>query len=183
LSTVNRPQSGVLMALEHPEPTLAGAVVCETMTTDNAEGQVSGIEMTAAEVDAFLTEQGYGTLSLASEGDSYGVPISFGYDGDSAYMHLIQFGEESRKLAYLAETETACLTVDEVEGRFRWRSVVARGPLEEVPESEVDAVEDALDDNGWVPTLFPPTDPMTDVRYLRLEIGEATGRKGQAYQD
>lgn len=153
------------------------------MTTDDPERQVSGIEMTAAEIDTFLTEQGYGTLSFARRGESYGVPISFGYDGENAYMHLLQFGEESEKMAYLAETTTACLTVDDVEGRFRWRSVVARGPLREVSEEEIDTVEEALDDNGWFPTIFPPTDPMTDVNYVELQIEEATGRKGQAFQE
>lgn len=153
------------------------------MATDDPRQQVSGIEMTADEIDSFLTDQGYGTLSFARGGESYGVPISFGFDGENAYMHLLQFGEKSEKMAYVAETTTACLTVDDVEGRFRWRSVVARGPLREVPEDKTEAAEESLDDNGWFPTIFPPTDPMTDVNRVELRIEEATGRKGQAFQD
>jgi len=152
------------------------------MTTDEAE-QVTGIEMTDEEIDEFLYEQGHGILSLSTEREVYGVPISFGYDGENLYMHLLQFGDKSRKLEYVAGTETACLTTYTVEGRFAWKSVVAQGPLWEVSDEAIDHVEEALDDNGWFPTIFPPTAPMTDVRYVELAIQEASGRKGQAHQD
>jgi nitroimidazol reductase NimA-like FMN-containing flavoprotein (pyridoxamine 5'-phosphate oxidase superfamily) len=152
------------------------------MTTDEAE-QVTGIEMSDEEIDEFLYEQGHGILSLSTDGEVYGVPISFGYDGENLSMHLLQFGEESRKVAYMAGTETACLTTYHVEGRFAWKSVVAQGPLREVPDEAIEHVEEALDDNGWFPTIFPPTAPMTDVKYVELTVQEASGRKGQAHQD
>lgn len=152
------------------------------MTTDERD-TLSGIEMSPQEVDQFLYEQGHGILSLADDADAYGIPISFGYDGDVLYMSLLQFGEGSEKLGYLEETDTACLTTYHVSTRFDWKSVVVRGEFREVSGSEVEDLENTLDENAWFPTLFPPSDPMTDVRHVKLVPEETTGRKGQAYQD
>jgi nitroimidazol reductase NimA-like FMN-containing flavoprotein (pyridoxamine 5'-phosphate oxidase superfamily) len=144
---------------------------------------VSGIEMTEAEIEQFLYEQGHGILSLADDADAYGVPISFGFDGDLLYMSLLEFGEDSRKIGYLEETDTACLTTYDVSTRFDWKSVVVRGEFREVDEDNEEYMDSILDENAWFPTIFPPTDPMQGVRHLELVPDEWSGRKGQAYQD
>lgn len=152
------------------------------MTVDDTD-TVSGIEMTDAEIDQFLTEQGHGILALADDADAYGVPVSFGYDGDLLYMSLLKFGEVSEKIEYMEETDTACLTTYHASTRFDWKSVVVRGEFREVDEDDVEYMDGVLDDNAWFPTIFPPSDPMTDVRHVALVPEEASGRKGQAYQD
>ncbi|WP_267161343.1 pyridoxamine 5'-phosphate oxidase family protein [Halovenus salina] len=152
------------------------------MTTDETTETLGGIEMTATEIEQFLTEQGHGILSLADDADAYGVPISFGYDGEWLYASLLAFGEQSRKLAYLDETDTACLTTYQVSTRFDWKSVVVRGDVREVSEDDIEYMDDVLDENAWFPTIFPPSDPMTGVRHVALVPEEMTGRKGQAYQ-
>ena len=145
--------------------------------------EIRGLHMDRDEVDAFLADQGYGVLSLADGGSAYGVPVSFGYDGESKlYLYLIQFGDGSRKLDYVEETDTACVVTFDVESRFRWRSAIVSGPLQPLPEDEVETMEEVMNDNAWFPSLFPPEDPMTAVRRLELHIEEVTGRKGEEYQ-
>lgn len=152
------------------------------MTTDETPETLGGIEMTETETEQFLTEQGHGILSLADDADAYGVPISFGYDGEWLYASLLKFGDESHKLAYLDETDTACLTTYQVSTRFDWKSVVVRGEIRRVNEDDIEYMDDVLDENAWFPTIFPPSDPMTGVRHIALVPDEMSGRKGQAYQ-
>lgn len=145
--------------------------------------QLSGIEMTDEEIDDFLRDQGHGVLSLTQDGETYGLPMSFGYDGDRIFIQFIEFGSGSKKGLFREGTDGACLTTYNVQTRFKWRSAVVTGPLTAVPEDEVEYAEETLDDNGWFPTIFPPTDPISGVDRYALEIVEATGRKGQEHQD
>jgi nitroimidazol reductase NimA-like FMN-containing flavoprotein (pyridoxamine 5'-phosphate oxidase superfamily) len=145
--------------------------------------EIRGLQMDRDEVDAFLADQGYGVLSLADGNAAYGVPVSFGYDGESRlFLYLIQFGDSSRKLDFADHTETACLVTFDVESRFRWRSAIVSGAIHPLAEDEVDYMEEVMNDNAWFPSLFPPEDPMTAVRRLELRIDEVTGRKGEALQ-
>jgi len=153
------------------------------MAPDEIETQVSGIEMTDEEIDEMLTEQGHGVLSVTRNDSAYGVPISFGYDGERVFMHLLEFGGQSKKADFMETTDVACLTTYTVESRYKWQSVVVRGRLEEVPADEHEYADEILDENGWFPTLFPPTEPMSAIHRVELPVTGATGRKGQAYQD
>jgi len=140
-----------------------------------------GAAMADGRIDEALTQIGYGTLSLARDGDAYGVPVSFGYDGDGVYLYLIRFGEDSEKLAAAESTGLATLTVLDVRSRFDWCSVVVRGSLE--PAGDQEYAQEVIDDNAWHPSLFGSTsaEPMTEVRRMRLEIAEASGRHGERY--
>lgn len=143
---------------------------------------VRGVEMPEADIEAFLYEQGHGTLSLAANGEAYAIPVSFGYDGSRLFMSLLRFGEDSKKLTLLEETEQACLTTYAVEDQFQWKSVVLRGPIESISAEHFDHMTEVMDDNAWFPH-FQSTDPMTGVFRMKLEIEEATGRRGSGFQD
>lgn len=139
-----------------------------------------GIEMDPAEVEAFLREQGVGLLALADAGTAYAVPISFGYDGEDAlYFFLLRFGEDSRKLDYLDATTEATLVVYDVQSSTNWRSVVAAGPIERVPESDHEEMEAAMYDNALAARLFPYEEPITEITRARLRIERVGGRKGR----
>lgn len=153
------------------------------MGTDDVETQVSGIEMSDEEIDEMLTSQGHGVLSVTRHDSAYGLPISFGYDGERVFMHLLEFGGESKKAEFMETTDVASLTTYTVNNRYKWRSVVVRGRLTTVPADEHTYADDVIDENGWFPTLFPPTDPISAVHRVELPVAGATGRKGQAYQD
>lgn len=151
------------------------------MPTDDLTA-ARGIEMSRADIDEVLEELGHGTLSLASDEEVYGVPISFGYDGDRLFLSLVQFGDESKKLSLIDHSTEACLTAYHTESRFEWRSVIVQGTIVDVDEDESEYAQEVLDDNAWFPTIYPPTSPMTDVRRVELNIEEASGRRGEGFQ-
>lgn len=141
-----------------------------------------GTEMSERAIGSFLRGQGTGLLALASGSDAYAVPISFGYDDGPRrlYFDLVQFGEESRKVDYAADTTEACFVTYDVQSRFDWRSVIARGPLSDVPESDHEQMDVVMADNAWFPSLFPPTEPMTGVRRTVMRLQSVTGRVGES---
>lgn len=147
----------------------------------NDDERLRGVAMSAGEVDAFLTAQGTGVLSLADDGEAYGVPISFGYDGEALYFVLNRFGEESEKLAYADATEAASFATYTVEDEHRWRSVVVRGPLERVPEAEIEAADEVVFESGAFVSLYPHGEPTTERPRYRLAVESATGQQGQGY--
>ncbi|MFB6117253.1 pyridoxamine 5'-phosphate oxidase family protein [Halosegnis sp.] len=133
--------------------------------------------MSDAEIDRFLREQGTGVLSLADGDDAYAVPVSFGYETGRALFGFYMFGETSRKESYAAATDRACLVVYEVAGRTDWRSVLAAGPLTEVPPESWDKVGASISDNAWTPDLSEMGDRRLPVTGYELTIEEATGRR------
>lgn len=142
--------------------------------------ELRGAWMDDNELDQALMEIGYGTLALTQDGEAYGVPVSFGYDGDRLFLYLFQFGEESKKLGYRDQTQRASLTVIDVESRTEWRSVIVTGTLREVENHETDHAQAVIDDNAWFPTFFPPDSPVTGVQWTELQIEAVSGRKGNA---
>jgi nitroimidazol reductase NimA-like FMN-containing flavoprotein (pyridoxamine 5'-phosphate oxidase superfamily) len=146
------------------------------MVSDSFAG-LQGIEMSTDEAETVLRQQGFGVLSLARGGDAYGIPISFGYDGENLYFVLLRPGEESKKEAFIRETETASFLVYDVTDKHDWRSVVVTGRVEPVDDDEWPAVRDALDDNAWFPSLFSQTQPMQDILGWKLVVDTVTGQK------
>lgn len=138
---------------------------------------IQGIEMTAEEIDTFLRSQGFGILSLASDGEAYGIPISFGYDGARLYFILLRPGSESKKEEFIRSTDTASFLVYDVADKHNWQSVIVTGRLEPVDNESWPALRDAIEDNAWFPSLFSETQPMQDILGWRFVIEEMTGQK------
>ncbi|SFF86750.1 Pyridoxamine 5'-phosphate oxidase [Halopelagius inordinatus] len=146
--------------------------------TTNEFAHVRGTEMTTEEVDEFLRERGIGVLSLAAGDDAYGVPLSFGYDGDRLYFIYLRTAETSEKERFTEQTKRASFTAFEVSGKHRWRSVVVQGEIRRVTDDEWDALVAAMDDNAWFPSAFSEAEPMQDLVGWTLEKASATGRRG-----
>lgn len=144
--------------------------------------KVRGIEMNKSEIERTLRELGHGVLSLSQDGNAYGVPISFGYEDGRMFMHLIQFGDDSKKLNYSESTTEASMTAYRVDSRFAWKSVVVTGELEDVHRDEKEHMEEVMEKNAWFPNIFPPTAPIAEIKRVELNIDEMTGRKGEEYQ-
>jgi len=142
-----------------------------------------GLEMSVEDAEAFLTGQGHGVLALADSSIAYAVPVSYGYDGEAVYLSLIQFGDASEKLAFLGETERAVLVVYEVDTPYQWRSVLVRGELQLVPTADYDYMQEVMGDSAWIPSMFPPPEPMTDFVRIVLIPQSVSGRQGVAHQD
>jgi hypothetical protein len=131
---------------------------------------------------AFLREQGFGVLSLASGGEAYGIPISYGYDAEAErlYFVFLRPAETSRKERFGEATERASFLAFDVPSREEWRTVVVAGTLRTVDDDEWPAVRDALEDNAWFPSLFSETEPMRDIVGWTLEIEDVTGMHSRA---
>lgn len=144
------------------------------MATDEFDA-IRGYEMSDGEIAEFLRERGVGVLSLAAGDDAYGVPLSFGYDGDSLYFVYLRAGETSEKERFSERTERASFTAFEVDGKHRWRSVVVSGRIRQVDDDEWDALVAAMEDNAWFPSLFSEAEPMRGLLGFALEIESARG--------
>jgi nitroimidazol reductase NimA-like FMN-containing flavoprotein (pyridoxamine 5'-phosphate oxidase superfamily) len=151
------------------------------MPATHTGGGPEAFEMTDRAAAAMLRSHGHGTLSLADGGEAYAVPMSYGYDGD-CYFVFRQPREQSRKVAAIEATERAALLVTDVRSKHDWASVLAEGPVEEVPDAEWDSLLAALEGNAWFPSVFSETDPMQRFRGYRLVPERVTGRRGADYE-
>ncbi|WP_101296368.1 pyridoxamine 5'-phosphate oxidase family protein [Halegenticoccus soli] len=149
------------------------------MTASDVD-RLAGNRMNEREAKAFLRERGTGVLSLADDGVAYGVPISFGYDGDSRlYFAFVGFGERSKKSELSERTERASFVVYEANTPDDWRSVIVEGPIAEVERSDRPAAMEAFEDNAWYPSLFSEADPMQKLRIWGLRAESVSGLKGE----
>ena len=131
--------------------------------------------MDDAEIDDLLTEAGMGVLSMSAEGVPYGVPLSFGYDGDETlYFLFLLFGEESRKQTLCDRADRARLLAYSAESMHDWRSVIVTGTVERVPEDDWKELRTAME-NAWHPDLFTAANPMRGVEGYRLRVEDWSG--------
>lgn len=142
--------------------------------------ELQGIEMEDREIDEFLRSQGFGVLSLTDGTEAYGVPVSFGYDGESRlFFVFLRVGEQSKKERFAESTEKASFATYEVVSKHNWRSVIASGTLRKVTDDEWGSVVAAIDDNAWYPSLFSEAEPMQDLQAWELQIKEITGQASE----
>jgi nitroimidazol reductase NimA-like FMN-containing flavoprotein (pyridoxamine 5'-phosphate oxidase superfamily) len=135
-----------------------------------------GQQMDEQAVDAFLTDSGVGVLSMAAGDAGYGVPLSFGYDGDRLYFVFLGHSEEWQKVTYAEQSETASFLVFDVEPD-QWRSVIVDGPLDRITPDEWDAAREAMADNAYRPDLLTDADTRENPRVWALD---ARGKSGRA---
>lgn len=94
--------------------------------------------MDAAAIDEFLGRGGTGVLSLAMDDEPYSIPVSYGYDPGSRDFYLrLGYTPESEKHAFIRASAPARLVVYERSGET-WKSVIATGSVDVVPEEELD---------------------------------------------
>lgn len=142
--------------------------------------EFQGIEMNDQQIDRFLRRQGFGVLSLSDGTEAYGVPVSFGYDGESRlFFVFLRVGEQSKKERFAERTNTASFTTYEVVSKHNWRSVIASGTLRRVADDEWDDVVKTIDDNAWYPSLFSEAEPMQDIQAWELQIEEVSGQSSE----
>ena len=147
-------------------------------TTADVDALVAN-EMSDAAKDEALRDHGTGVLALASEDEAYAVPVSFGYDGDHCHFVFVGYHEPSTKATFAETTDRATLTVYDESGRRDWHSVIVRGEIQRLEsEAEWAAAREAIDDNGWYPSLFRGADPRGSVDLWALEAAAVTGYAG-----
>ena len=97
----------------------------------------SEVEMTDAEVDAFLSRHETGVLSLARDETPYAIPISYGFDEESrdVFLRLVST-PDSEKREFLGSDPQARIVVYEEDGD-EYGSVVVVGTLRRVDLDEL----------------------------------------------
>jgi nitroimidazol reductase NimA-like FMN-containing flavoprotein (pyridoxamine 5'-phosphate oxidase superfamily) len=137
------------------------------------------------EIDSFLGRQETGVISLAREGTSYAVPISYGYDSTHRrfYLRLIS-NPESEKREFLDSSPHARLVVYEDDDPV-YTSVVATGTLSEIDRDEltVEHVEQYGEAKRPLFEIWGGSLPALNVELYRLDPDELSGRSAEMERD
>ncbi|MFA9425108.1 pyridoxamine 5'-phosphate oxidase family protein [Natronorubrum sp. A-ect3] len=146
-------------------------------------GHGYGTSMTDDEIAQFLYDHGIGVLSLSRNGHSYGIPVSYGYDGDCSRCILdLGFAPESKKETFLETTEQSCLTVYEWRSPTDWRSVVMTGELRELDgDLEADLEQRYYEHADDVEiAVFDRPPEMIELQWFEFSIDELSGRTSRS---
>jgi len=133
--------------------------------------------MDESAVDDLLTEMGVGILSMSADGVPYGVPLSFGYDGDGGlYFAFLGATAELRKETYAEQSTVASFTTFDVDPDGSWRSAVVSGPLDRIAPGEWDAAREAMLDNAYRSDLLAERELRENPNVWVLDAAERSGR-------
>lgn len=101
--------------------------------------ETRAVAMDDVEIREFLGTGGTGVISFARENEPYAIPLSYGFDpaGPAFYVRL-GYAPDSEKRAF-AEGASRVSFVVSRETEEGWKSVVARGRLEQVTETALDS--------------------------------------------
>ncbi len=136
-----------------------------------------GLEMDDVEIDDVLTEMGIGVLSMSAEGVPYGVPLSFGYDGeDTLYFLFLEASSDLRKETYAEQAAVASFTTFDVTPDGSWRSVIVSGSLDRISVDEWDAAREAMAANAYQSNLLSKYEIQENPNVWALRIQQRSGR-------
>lgn len=87
-------------------------------------------EMTEEECHALLARTSLGRLACALENQPYVVPVYFAYEPNYIYV----FSTAGQKIEWMRANPKVCVQIDEIASESQWRSVIATGRYQELPE-------------------------------------------------
>jgi nitroimidazol reductase NimA-like FMN-containing flavoprotein (pyridoxamine 5'-phosphate oxidase superfamily) len=141
--------------------------------------------LSEGEIDSFLGRHETGVISLAKEGQSYAIPVSYGYDSNHRrfYLRLVS-NPESEKREFL-ESLPDCRFVVYEEDEPVYTSVVATGTLREISRDEltVEDVEQYGEAKRPLFELWGESLPELNVELYRLDPDELSGRRAEMERD
>jgi len=141
----------------------------ETLETLGAE------KMSEQSIKDFLASHGVGVVAFPTDDVPYVLPLSFGYDGERRLYFTYVTGDTSRKANLSRDDTRASVLVYTAETPFNWRSVICEGTVREVPRSEWNLHEEAMNDNAWHPNLFERAVETERVLVYQFEIEKWSG--------
>ena len=139
-------------------------------------------ELTEHECTNLLTGAKLGHLACARDNRPYVVPITFAF----ADNHIYSFSLIGQKIEWMRQNPDVCLQVDDFEESRGWKSVVAYGVFEELPDRigskrERDHAWSLLSKhaNWWEPGGLKPVTaaPASSHLFYRIRIERLTGRQ------
>ncbi len=144
-------------------------------------------EMTHNECMAMVARFHLARLACAKDNVPYVIPIQYAHSG----IRLYAFSMPGKKLDFLRTNPRACVLIDDLESRHRWKSVVLDAVFHELPstgqrdDERLKAWTLLSDDvDWWEPgALKPQAQPTVAVSphvFFDLEIITASGREAAA---
>jgi nitroimidazol reductase NimA-like FMN-containing flavoprotein (pyridoxamine 5'-phosphate oxidase superfamily) len=141
-------------------------------------------KLSFAEIEQLLSKQLVGRIGCHADGLTYIVPISYAYDGEYIYARTF----EGMKVNMMRKNPSVCFEVEDTKNLSNWRTVVAWGSFEELPEGiqRKDAVRVLA--GRKLPVLssetmhlgsqwpFSSDDENLDGVIFRIHLTEKTGR-------
>ena len=136
-------------------------------------------------IDQVINQALYCHLACSSQDEPYVIPVSFGYDGDSVYIHTSRSG---KKIDILTQNPRVCLGFEigvsiledpalACDWSFEFQSVIASGLIEEITAEDEKAaglsvIMDHYSNKEWE---FPPQQ-LARSKVWRIRILEISGK-------
>ena len=139
-----------------------------------------------AEIDAVLHDALVCHVAMVADGEPYVVPLSFGYDGSSIYLHTAKAG---RKIGCFLANNRVCFQVerdvriepgedDACGWTFAFESVIGHGEVSELTGAEgkshgLNQIMQHYSDKDWT---FD-SEGVARTRVWRIRIDTVTGKR------
>jgi len=132
--------------------------------------------MSPDEIDEFVLSQKVGRVGCHVDGETYVVPVIFGWDGNCIYVYTT----EGKKVDMMRENQRVCFEIDEYLTSGGWRSVIAQGVFEELEGDEalraLQIITERVSSNREGGSSRPRGEGRTPVAF-RIRTNDVTGRK------
>ena len=134
------------------------------------------LDMSPNEIDEFVLSQRVGRVGCHVGGETYVVPVIFGWDGDCIYVYTTA----GKKVDMMRENHRVCFEVDEYLTSGGWRSVIAQGVFEELEGDDaaraLHIIAERVSSSRDGGNSRPRGEGRTPVAF-RIRTSEVTGRK------
>jgi hypothetical protein len=134
------------------------------------------LEMSPSEIEEFVLSQKIGRVGCHVGGETYVVPVIYGWDADCIYVYTT----EGKKVDMMRENQHVCFEIDEYLADGGWRSVIAQGRFEELDGDgaalALRIITERVTSNRDAPRSRPRGDGRTPVAF-RIRTTDVTGRK------
>jgi hypothetical protein len=134
------------------------------------------LEMSPSEIDEFVLSQKVGRVGCHVGGETYVVPVIFGWDGNCIYVYTT----EGKKVDMMRQNQRVCFEIDEYLTSGGWRSVIAQGVFEELEGDDaaraLRIIAERVSSNRDGGNARPRGEGRTPVAF-RIRTSEVTGRK------
>lgn len=144
------------------------------------------------EMDEIIRGSHVCRIALAMDNMPYIVPVSFGYDGESVYIHTAKEGE---KINYFKKNNNICFEFERnvklirdqrnaCKWTFSYESVIGFGKIYELEsfgqrENGLNKIMFQYSGKEWV---FGE-DPLKNIRVWKIEITSMTGKRSIKFPD
>jgi nitroimidazol reductase NimA-like FMN-containing flavoprotein (pyridoxamine 5'-phosphate oxidase superfamily) len=134
------------------------------------------LEMSPSEINEFVLSQKVGRLGCHFDGETYVVPVIYGWDADCIYVYTT----EGKKIDMMRENRRVCFEIDEHLASGGWRSVIAQGMFEELDGDDaaraLQIITELVSSNRDSGSSRTRGEGRTPVAF-RIRTSDVTGRK------